>query len=327
MPQAAARRPVASARLFSPQSPFNVRIARGVPADPRSAQYVPGLLTAARHRGFTIAAYHWSVPVYYALRSTPRKPVRLTATWSHGRALAGVPIPPAARPDSQSDAHMMILDRTRGCEYDFWGARANPDGSWSALWGNAIPMAGSGVYPDGASARASGFALGAGLIFPRDFRRGRIDHALYFSYPYTKAGGPVFPATWSDGRPDSERGHATGSPPLPGGALPLPEGARLQLDPGLDLRPWNLNPWQRMVARALQRYGMILGDTGGAVGLAAASGSAFAHDPYGGLWPTGTLYPAMPTDLIAHMRVLKMGPQHPRQRPFRPTRCAHFVRG
>lgn len=314
-----------SGRLFSPRSPFNTPIPRGALADPNSARYLPGLQTAAGHRGFTIAAYQWSVPVYWAGPSTPRTTVKLTARWSKGRQLAGVPMPPAARPDSQRDAHMMVLDRRAGCEYDFWGGRRNADGSWSASWANAIPINGPGIYVDGASARASGFALGAGLIFPRDFRRGEIDHALFFSYPYTKAGGPVAPASWSDGRPDSESGHATGSPALPAGAMPLPEGARLQLDPKLDLRRWRLSSYQRMVARALQRYGMILGDTGGAVGLAAASGSAFAHDPYAGLWPHGVLYPGMPVDLISHMRVLRMGPQHPVQPPFRPTRCAHFI--
>lgn len=326
-PQAGSRAPNHGGRLFGPKSPFNVPIARAAPTDPRSQQYIPGLLTAARHRGFTIAAYQWTVPVYWAGRSTPRTTVRLTAPWSKGRQLAGVPMPTVARPDSQRDAHMMVLDRRAGCEYDFWGGRRNSDGSWSASWANAIPISSRGIYVDGASARASGFALGAGLLFPRDFRRGAIDHALFFSYPYTRSGGPVAPATWSDGRPDSESGRATGSPALPSGALPLPEGARLQLDPKLNLRPWKLSPWQRMVARALQRYGMILGDTGGAVGLAAASGAAFPRDPYSGLWRGGTLYPAMPVDLISHMRVLKMGPQHPVQPPFRPTRCARFIRG
>jgi hypothetical protein len=323
-PAASSPREVAGSRLFSSQSPFNTPITRAAPTDPRSLRYLPGLVAAANDRGFTIAAYDWSVPVYYPSRATPRRTVRLTAPGTHRRTLRNVPIPQVARPDTQADGTLMLLDRRSGCEFDFWQARREADGSWSASWGNAITMRGSGIFRDGASTRASGFALGAGLIFPGELRRGRIDHALYFSYPYTKSGGPVAPATRSDGRLESETGKATGSPPLPVGALPLPEGARLQLDPTLDLGAWKLRRWQRTIARALQRYGMILSDTGGAVGLAAASGRPFRQDPYRDHWPSGTLFPAMPTDLLLHMRVLKLGRQRPQRRPFSPSRCARF---
>src|SRR3712207_8502377 len=49
------------------------------------------------------------------------------------------------------------------------------------------PIEGSGVDPSGSSARASGFGLLAGLVFPEELRRGRIEHALVFAYPYTRS--------------------------------------------------------------------------------------------------------------------------------------------
>ena len=47
---------------------------------------------------------------------------------------------------------------------------------------------------------------------------------------------------------------------MPGG---IPEGAVLQLDPALDLSRFDLLPGERVVARAAQRYGMVIVDYAG----------------------------------------------------------------
>ncbi|HEY2935384.1 MAG TPA: hypothetical protein VGJ25_02210, partial [Gaiellaceae bacterium] len=126
-----------------------------------------------------------------------------------------------------------------------------------------------------------------------------------FGFPYTKEGGPVQPATSSDG-------HSTVA-----GAIP--EGARLQLDPSLDLGSLGLNAWQATIARALQKFGMILGDTGGTVGLSAVNAISFPSNPY----PWGDAsYAYLPTSLLQHMRVLKLGPQHTPKGRLIQTSCA-----
>jgi hypothetical protein len=167
-------------------------------------------------------------------------------------------------------------------------------------------VTGSGIYPRGISARGSGFGLGAGLITAADIAAGSINHALIFSYPSTKAGGPVSPATESDGRTTT--------------AGAIPEGARLQLDPNLDLNSLGLTPWQKMVAHALQRYGMILGDTGGGVSL-------YAQNPQS----TQTAYPwgeesyaYLPSSLTSKMRVLSMPAQSTPTLDLVPTGCAQM---
>ena len=156
------------------------------------------------------------------------------------RTLAGVPIPGGAQPDPEIDAHLTVIDRANDCEYDLYGAHRE-NGGWSAMWGNSTRLDGTGIYPHGLSSKASGFAGAAGLIFPEELQSGRIDHALFMSFPFTKAGGPVAPATSSDG--------LTTAP----GAIPM--GARIRLDPALDLLQLNLDPYELIVGRALPECG------------------------------------------------------------------------
>jgi hypothetical protein len=209
--------------------------------------------------------------------------------------LEGVPIPAGALPDPQLDAHLTIVDRAANCEYDLYGAYRGPNG-WHATWANSTRLDGSGVYPRGMGTKASGFASLAGLIWPQELRAGRIDHALFFAYPFTRSGGPVSPATAGDGRSDA--------------AGAIPEGARVQLDPSLDLDSLGLAPYQRTIAEAMQTYGMILGDTGGAFGLYAVGSQSF-DGAYEGLLPADE-FPAfpnlsrIPSD---RFRVLELPPQ------------------
>jgi Bacterial Ig domain len=287
----AAAAPTSPSTLYSSTSVWNAPIPSSPAIAPNSAAMVETVLRAAQAQGFVVAAKHWSVPVYYADASTPRVDFSLTASWAPARRMTPVPVPQNAAPDPSSDGHMMIVDRSTGCEYDFWKAAKKAGGGWSAAWGNALLVNGTGVYPKGLSARGSGFGLGAGLIRPDELAAGEIDHALVFSFPTTKAGGPVAPATESDGQSTA--------------AGAIPEGAQLQLDPELNLDSLRLTPWQRTIARALQRYGMILGDTGGGVSLYAQNPQS-TSTPYA--WGD-TTYPSLPTQLVSHLRVLATGPQ------------------
>ena len=47
-------------------------------------------------------------------------------------------------------------------------------------------------------------------------------------------------------------------------ANPIPEGARIQLDPTVDVESLDATPAVKMIAKALQTYGAYCGDNGGA---------------------------------------------------------------
>ena len=265
-----------SRRPYADDSPFNVRVPADAETDPRSAELVADVAAVGAARGFVLSVRRWTVPVYDADAATPRFDVRFGAEWADGRGLAAVPVPPEAEPDPEDDAHLVVVDREAGCEWDFWGAERDGDGL-SALWGARLPLGGSGVDPRGLSARASGFALLAGLVSPDELRAGRIDHALVFNYPHVRREAFVPPATSTDGRSDR--------------ATALSMGMRLQLDPALDLDALELRPWERTIARALQEYGMLLADSGGAIGLYAAHPQSLPAGAYDGLLPDGEYAP------------------------------------
>jgi hypothetical protein len=65
----------------------------------------------------------------------------------------------------------------------------------------------------------------------------------------------VYPATTTDGDSESE--------------LLIPEGARVQLDPELDLEELGLSPEGLIIARALQIYGAYICDNAGTLALYA----------------------------------------------------------
>lgn len=314
----------AASRWFGETSPLNVPIPADAKVDPRSPTMVAGLVHAAEQKGWAVSASRWTVSVYYAGRRTPRRNVRLTAPWRPRDWMLGVPIPEAARPDPAGDAHLAVIDTRRRCFYELYGASRAADGSWTAEWANRGSTKGPGIQPWGLSTRASGFANFAGLVRPSELAAGAIRHALVFGYPFTKAGGPVRPATASDGRPATESGAATGTP-RPTEALPLPQGARVQLDPALDLDALALEPWQRTIARALQVYGMYLGDTAGTLALYAVGRQSWPGNPYARHWGDAE-YAYLPTELVRHLRVLALPPQYAPRARVADSRCARMPR-
>lgn len=300
-------------KLYSSDSPLNQPIKADAKIDKKSKRYIKKFKKAAP---FLITYKQYSSPVYIAGSSTPRYDVELPCGefWEMGvTKFLSMPIPDWAEPsndmdgsitpkgcgeDSDQDNHMVVLDLDTRCEYDFWQMRLE-NGKWVASWGNAISMDSNGIYPFGLSSRGSGFAFLGGLIWPDELKKGEIKHALVFAYPYTRSGGPVKPATESDGITKSKTA--------------LPEGARLRLDPSLDLDSLNLTPAEKTIASALQVYGMYLVDsTGGGVGsgisIYAVDPRSVLSNPYEGLLPDET-YPELSGIPLNKFQVLKLPKQ------------------
>lgn len=250
-------------------------------------------------QGMVVVVSEWSTPVYLADASTPRVDVALTAGWAPYSLMKDVPMPPWALPDPEGDGHLAVLELDEGLEYDFH-VFCGAESDTQANWGNIVSLDGPGIFPNGLSARGSGFALLNGVIWPHELEAGHIDHALLFSFDNTRSGGPVAPATESDG---------TGN-----GDPNLPEGARLQLDPDLDVSTLGLAPWQETIAVALQEYGMILGDDGGGISLYAIGPRSFEEGEavYDGLIDLDGPLAHFPEDFpVDRFRVLDYGPQDP----------------
>lgn len=282
--------------LFSINSPWNQPIAPDATVDTNADEMMALFMNDIEKDGggATLTVREWSVTVYVADENTPRVEVELTARWSDYEAMLDVPIPEWAIPDPEDDGEMTIIDLSTGYMYDLWQVGRNDDGNWTASWANRIPLDSDGIYPHGMSTRGAGFAQLAGMIWPEEFEQG-INHALVVSLPHTANGGPVWPATESDGWSPA--------------AGAIPEGARLQLDPTLDLDQYDMEPYERPIAEALQRYGAYVGDsTHIGVEFEVINPIGFPEDPYPVDWFTEryVILDGIPWE---HMRVLEFGPQ------------------
>jgi hypothetical protein len=284
-----------------------------IPADPAlspdSDAQVASMVAAAEAKGWALGNREWNATVFHADASTPLRTVRYVNYSSgapqpwYGYSYTQIRIPDGARPTPDGDHKMVIVDDTSGCVYDLGGhVEQSGDGSWTATAANGQEINGSGVFPSGNSASASGFSYAAGMVTPQEIAAEQINHALTFSGPMFNGSG-VFPATGSDAA-------AQGT---------MPEGARVQLDPTLDLDDpaLGLTPWQKTIARALQVYGMYGIDWGGA--FAITDESADSGD---GTYPwEGSPFGYLPTELAKHLQALAYGPQFANTYTYVPTRC------
>lgn len=279
---------------FKATSVFYNKIDSNATVDQNSATMVGSLVDQA-NQAFIVVAKEWTVPVFFADANTPRHDVEMTASWAPKKTLKNVPIPDWAEADPSDDGHMTIVDEVNGCVYDFWQMKAKNSG-WKASWGNVLELSSDGVFPEGYSARGSGFELLQGLIWPQELENGAINHALIFSYDHTKSGGPVPPATESDGTTDAAWG--------------IPEGALVQLNPNLDLDSLGLNSYEKTIARCLQEYGMYCADDGGGLSLYAIHPLSVKTNPYESIWGDQT-YIDVSKIPVGEFRVLEMGAQDP----------------
>jgi hypothetical protein len=307
-------------RFFSPDSFWNQPIPGDAQSDPRSDELIALMkpYDAALH----INMYEYTIPVYEAGPETPRRPIfqrladqetcRLAAGGDERamrrcrfRQSAGfgvdVPVPGGAVPDPAGDAHMAVVDWSTNTAWDMWWCRIREDGQYESATGMKYALDGTGVWTrddfdvrPGESihffgpSRAAGVPAIAGLIMEWEVRAGRIEHKIAFACWSNVARQHQMPAAWTDGfREDG-----------------LPEGAVLQLDPDLDLEQFDLRPGARVIARALQEYGMV--DTDNARGNCICAEGLYGHPDrsWDGLLDEDDLR-GIPLECY---RVLKLGP-------------------
>jgi hypothetical protein len=173
----------------------------------------------------------------------------------------GYPIPRRPRIEAGSDHHMLIVDSGTCKLYEMWNVRHTRRG-WRAGSGAVWKMTSNALRPDGwTSADAAGLPILPGLVRYRELAAGVIDHALRFTAPQTR-NAHIYPA-----RHDAGAGSSASLPPM---------GLRVRLKASFDLS--QLSPQARVVAVALQHYGMILADNGSPWYITGASNKRFNDD-------------------------------------------------
>jgi hypothetical protein len=287
-PGRAGGRGAAVPRLFAPDSVWNAPLAPSAPIDPSSRERMAAFRAdIARQMNARIGPWieerSNSTPIYTVGAAQPTVPVRIDRGGARlAPALAAVPIPANAQPAAGVDAHLTIYQPSTDTMWEFWHAARDSLG-WHAGWAGGMRRvsANPGYYTNAAwdglapgagwdwGSTASSLPIAGGTATIAELRRGRIGHALAINIPAPCAGVFAWPAQRTDGTstaPDC-----------------LPEGARLRLDPALDLSKLRLPRVTRMLAEAAQRYGMVVRDrTGHATTFFAEDARPTGSDPYFG---------------------------------------------
>jgi serine/threonine-protein kinase len=178
------------------------------------------------------------------------------------------PLPPGGALEAEQgyqctgdgDCHLLVVHRPSKKLYEMWRANVvdgTLNGGATAVW-DLTRSYGPTLRGEGcASADAGGFPVTAMLFTADEVAAGSIDHAIRFILPNARIRkhAYVHPGT-----------HTTF--PTSGGPDAPPYGVRMRLRASFPLG--SLSPAARVIARALQTYGMFLAD-GGNIALTARS--------------------------------------------------------
>ncbi|MGW3605122.1 hypothetical protein [Micromonospora sp. NPDC005161] len=246
------RPPASACPVFPADNVWHADVSR-LPVHSRSAAIVGSIGPAAAvHADFGAGTWQGApigIPVTVVGAGQRRVPV----TFSYGdESDAGpYPIPPNAAieggPRGDGDRHVIVWDRDTCRVYELFDAHPAGEG-WRAGSGAVFDLRSNRMRPAGwTSADAAGLSILAGLVRYDEVAAGRIDHAIRVTVPRTRSGW-----TW----PASHSASVNKEPSLP------QLGQRLRLKRSVDVS--RLPRQARIVAEAMQRYGVIVADHGSA---------------------------------------------------------------
>ena len=283
-------------REFAASSYVHKPLAADAPRDSHSDVWVAQLLhqIGAYYGVVSLNIDRYSPPVYVVSGDQPTVRVRAERasdpSWTFEplqRQWDSVPLPDGFEPALGTDKEAIVYQPSTRQYWEFWGmersGRKTVDSSgrtvdeWRAGWGGKIDdlATSPGYFPTTREgykfgATATGLALLGGLMTIAEQREGTINHAIHIALPQTRRSVWAQPAQRTDGRDNDPNA--------------IPEGARFRIPESVDLDQIAMDPYARMVARAVQKYGMIVRDTAGAVVLYAENPLTKGADhPYFGM--------------------------------------------
>ncbi|MFY9915405.1 MAG: hypothetical protein WAK18_12105 [Nocardioidaceae bacterium] len=254
-------------RAFEPNSWWNTPVPLNAPHNPYETQILDYLRTGPQSGEGCLrlaGADHnpWGQPVYWAKPGDTRYNVSGLPP-SRPPELSSLRIPAKAEPANNSDGSMSVFDLKAGyvtlltdAKYD---ARTD---TWSAsgasvayLDSNGL-IAATGQSDDPRNLGSHRGNNGATSVVRLDMvKAGLVNNVLKIASGPELANKWVFPMTGSDGD------YVGNDPAVP------PQGLRLRIKPDINLDRMGLHPQALVIAKALQQYGMYLGDSGGTTAL------------------------------------------------------------
>jgi hypothetical protein len=238
-------------RLYAKTSFWNRPIPRGATIDPNSAAIVAASILPTAGIATFNTNDQWGIPIAYANRVSEQYDVGCLYFGCGTQVLFR--IPRYAQPNIEHDGKLVVVDPALNVELDMGRAAYDPVAdTWTSGSRYTTPSNGWGAMC-GMGQRCSGVLMSGldqfgGVIRPEEIAQGHIDHALALVAPYWRSTVVACPAVkWSGGFDDPNA---------------IPMSARIQLDPAFDVDGQTWPQWQKIVAKALQRYGAYVTDAG-----------------------------------------------------------------
>jgi len=268
MPGPAAPGPVHDVpRAFSADSWWNTPLPADAELHPDAAEILDYLRTAPQSGDgcLTLAGAGdspWGHPIYWARRSDPAYAVE-DRSGIDLPELSRLRIPRGARPADNSDGSISVYDVERGFVVALTDAEYDDDlATWSSDGATVTYLASNGLRVEtglsddprnrGTHRGNNGATMAASWD---EVQAGAIEHVLKIAVGPEASRDYVFPMVGSDGTYDGD------DPEVP------PQGLRLRIKPSIDLDDLDLGREALVIARAVQDYGVYIGDSGGSTAL------------------------------------------------------------
>jgi hypothetical protein len=233
-----------SCRVLPADNAWNQRV-DALPVHPKSTAWVQSIGTTERLR----ALFSATDGIPYQLVSGSTAPASVEIERRNESDPGPYRLPDDAKIDDE-DGRVLVVDRDRCLLTELRGAERTGPAAWKATSGALFDLGANDLRPDGwRSADEAGLPIFPGLVRLDEVDRGEITHALRFTAP--QLGRAHF---WP-----ARHGGSDGDEGVP------PAGSRFRLRSTVN--PAAFSPRARVILTALQRYGMLLADSGPAWGL------------------------------------------------------------
>jgi hypothetical protein len=255
VPRAPGHHPVPGFRPFQASSYWNTGLPRSAPVDPKSPVYIRDSLDRRHTQGFLGltgapgSSQSYATPVYWAQATDP---VYTIVPTRNGEPVQ-VHIPRHATAASGSDGQMTIIDVSLDQVVGLNRASYRPTRDrWLVGSTDRYMISSNGLsagvpgHDDPRNFGHRGVPASARAVRVDEMRAGIIDHRLECFW-WATAPAHYWPLS----------GHETGK----GGVVP--EGMVIRVKPSVDLASKGLSAPARVIARALQDYGCLIGDNSG----------------------------------------------------------------
>jgi len=270
----------AATTIFLPSSFWNTPIPTDAPINPNSSAYAANLKRQVTqyYNSANVNTRDYAASVYIAPQGAPTQKVGFNDCQSKGYTPTGlleqwtaVPIPANAVTAGGTDKEMVIYQPSTDTMWEFWKMDKWSTG-WVACWGGKMTNVSksNGIWNHPYGTTATGLPFIGGQISIAEARAGSIDHAIGMSLVEVQAGRHSWPANRNDGWVND--------------SLAIPEGLRFRLDPSVNVETLNLPTYGKMMARAMQKYGVVIWDKAGSVSFRGENPTPYIQagepDPY-----------------------------------------------